>query len=174
HIKQNFSTLKKSYKKEKKVGMKATWSDSDSDSDPEETKETANLCFMAMQESDEVKSKPKEEIELTINEMYDAILELHNDLLDITKRHKELKKKLVILSKENNILKIENEKLMAQNVNLKKESQESSLVDILKKENNDLRRMNCDLHKNFLISLKLVRNHKNSCQAKDVCFIKRT
>ncbi|CAK9140459.1 unnamed protein product, partial [Ilex paraguariensis] len=137
--------------------MKATWSDNDSDSDPEETKETANLCFMAIQESDEVNSKPKEEIELTINEMYDAILELHNDLLDITKRYKELKKKLLILSKENDILKIENEKLNVQNVNLK-ESQESSLVDKPRKENNDLRRKNCDLHKIFLISLKVVKN----------------
>ncbi|CAK9141997.1 unnamed protein product, partial [Ilex paraguariensis] len=91
--------------------MKATWNDSDSDSDHEETKEVANHCFMALEEDNDVNSMSCDENEYLLDEIYDGMHELHNDLLTIIKEYKDLKNNLVGVSKENDTLKIENEKL---------------------------------------------------------------
>ena len=120
--------------------MKATWSDRDSDSDYEETKEVVNFCLMALEEDNEVNSFSCDENEHSLDEMFDAKHELHNDLFTITKKYKNLKKKLVGVSKENDTLKIKNEKLRVQNAKLKKISQDYSLLNKLKEEIMDLKR----------------------------------
>ena len=67
--------MKKSYKNDKNVAMKATWSDSeDSDSNHEEKKEITNLCFIALEENYEVKSKSNEHDELSYDDMYDEMI----------------------------------------------------------------------------------------------------
>ena len=75
--------------------MMATWSDCEDESSKKENeKEVANMCFMAIDELDEVKSNISDE------DIHDAFQELCEDFEKICLKNIFLKKKVQKLEKE--------------------------------------------------------------------------
>ena len=79
HIKYN-CPLYKSEAKRKKKAMMATWSEND--------KEVANMCFMAIDELDEVNSNLSDE------DIHDTFEELYEDFEKLSLKNISLKKKV--------------------------------------------------------------------------------
>ena len=61
HIKYGCPLYKSETKRRKKKAMMATWSESEESFEEENEKEVANMCFMAMDELDEVNSNFSDE-----------------------------------------------------------------------------------------------------------------
>ena len=73
HIKYDCPLYKSEAKRRKKKTMMATWSESEESSEEENEKEVANMCFMAIDELDEVNSNLSDE------DIHDAFEELYED-----------------------------------------------------------------------------------------------
>ena len=85
----------------KKKAMVATWDDSDEElSDEEDSQEVSNLTLMAIgdDELDEVNDLP------TYDELYDAFIELQDELMKVGRKNACLKKKTAELTNENESL----------------------------------------------------------------------
>ena len=72
----------------------ATWSESEESSEEENEKEVVNMCFMAIDELDEVKSNFSDE------DMHDVFEELYEDFEKLSLKNISLKKKVQQLEKE--------------------------------------------------------------------------
>ena len=105
-----------------------TWSGSEESSEEEKEKEVANMCFMTIDDLDEVNSNFSDE------DMHDLFEELYEDFEKLSLKNNSLKKKiqeleevkekfLIVeiskthLEKENEILRSENEVLKRKNKN---------------------------------------------------------
>ena len=97
-------------KREKRIAMVATWSQSEDSSDDENENEVANMCFMAFED--------KYEVNYNLDENEDFIFE-YDDLLKaiykLDEKNTSLKKKLFELQKELDKLKEIFQKLKLQN-----------------------------------------------------------
>ena len=84
----------------KKKVMVATWDDSDDEtSDEEELHEVSSLALKAIgEELDEVNDLP------SYDELFEAFIELHNDLKKIGMKNVSLKKKILEISNKNDVL----------------------------------------------------------------------
>ncbi|KAJ9693790.1 hypothetical protein PVL29_009651 [Vitis rotundifolia] len=106
-----------------KKAMMATWSESEESSKEEKKKEVANMCFMAIDELDEVNSNFSDE------DMHDVFEELYKDFEKLSLKNISLKKKIQQLEKE-----------------LEEVKEKFSIVEIskthLEKENEILRKKN--------------------------------
>ena len=76
-----------------KKAMMATWSESEESSEEEKEKEVANMCFMAIDEFDEVNLNFSDE------HMHDVFEELHEDFEKLSLKNNSLKKKIQELEK---------------------------------------------------------------------------
>ena len=77
HIKNKPSSSNKPKKLFQKKALKITW---DSESESEEEVDTANVCFMANDNTPKVTSEPSlDEYNLTMDELGDAFVELSNN-----------------------------------------------------------------------------------------------
>ena len=74
--------------------MMATWSESEESSKEENEKEVTNICFMAIDELDEVNSN------FSDGDMYDVFEELYEDFKKLSLKNISLKKKIQQLEKE--------------------------------------------------------------------------
>ena len=72
----------------------ATWSESKEFSEEEKEKEVANMCFMAIDELDEVNSNLSDE------DIHDTFEELYEDFEKLSLKNISLKKKVQQLEKE--------------------------------------------------------------------------
>ena len=68
--------------------MMATWSESEESSEEENEKEVANMCFMVINELDEVNSNPNDE------DIHDEFEELYEDFEKLSLKNISLKKKV--------------------------------------------------------------------------------
>ena len=66
----------------------ATWSESEESSEKENEKEVANMCFMAIDDLDEVNSNFSDE------DMHDVFEELYEDFEKLSLKNNSLKKKI--------------------------------------------------------------------------------
>ena len=73
HIKYDCPLYKSKAKRRMKKAMVATWSESEESSEKENEKEVANMCFMAIDDLDEVNSNFSDE------DMHDVFEELYED-----------------------------------------------------------------------------------------------
>ena len=73
--------------------MMATWSESEESSEEENEKEVVNMCFMAIDELDEVKSNFSDE------DMHDVFEELYEDFEKLNLKNISLKKNFNNLKK---------------------------------------------------------------------------
>ena len=73
HIKYDCPLYKSEAKRRMKKAMMATWSKSEESSEKEKEKEVANICFMAIDDLDEVNSNFSDE------DMHDVFEELYED-----------------------------------------------------------------------------------------------
>ena len=95
HIKYDYPLYKSEAKKRKKKTMIATWSESEDESSEEEKeKEVANMCFIAIDELDEVNSNISDE------DIHDAFEELQDDFKKLGLKNVSLKKKVQQHEKE--------------------------------------------------------------------------
>ena len=127
---QKIEIYKSEAKRKMKKAMMATWSESEESSEEEKEKEVANMCFMAIDDLDEVNSNFRDE------DMHDIFEELYEDfekhslknnslkkkIQDLENELEEVKEKFSIdelskthLEKENEILRSENEILKKKN-----------------------------------------------------------
>ena len=89
-----FLSTKNKDKRRKKKAMIATWSENEDESSEEETeKEVANMCFMAIDELDEVNSNISDE------DIHDVFQELYEDFEKLGLKNIFLKKKVQQLEK---------------------------------------------------------------------------
>ena len=94
HIKYDCLLYKSEDEKRKKKAMMATWSENEDESSEEENeKEVANMCFMAIDELDEVNSNISDE------DIHDAFQELYEDFEKLALKNIFLKKKVQQLEK---------------------------------------------------------------------------
>ncbi|KAJ9678273.1 hypothetical protein PVL29_023008 [Vitis rotundifolia] len=77
-----------------KKAMMATWSESEESSEKEKEKEVANMCFMAIDDLDELNSNFSDE------DMHNIFEELYEDFEKISLKNNSLKKKIQELEKE--------------------------------------------------------------------------
>ena len=68
--------------------MMATWSESEESSEEENEKEVANMCFMVINELDEVNSN------FSDKDMHDVFKELYEDFEKLSLKNNSLKKKI--------------------------------------------------------------------------------
>ena len=130
HIKYDCPLYKIEAKRRMKKAMMATWSESEESSEEEKEKEVANMCFMAIDDLDEVNSNSSDEdMHVIFEELYEDFekLSLKNNSLkkriqELEKELEEVKEKFSIdeiskthLEKENEILRNENEILKKKN-----------------------------------------------------------
>ena len=94
HIKYDCPLYKSEAKRRMKKVMMATWSESEESSEEENEKEMANMCFMAIDELDEVNFNISDE------DIHDAFRELYEDLKKLGLKNASLKKKVQQLGKE--------------------------------------------------------------------------
>ena len=95
HIKYGCPLYKSEAKRRKKKTMMATQSESEDESSEEENeKEVTNICFMAIDELDEVNSNISDE------DIHDAFQELYEDLEKLGLKNAYLKKKVQQIEKE--------------------------------------------------------------------------
>ena len=95
HIKYDCPLYKIEAKRRKKKTMMTTWSESEDESSEEENeKEVANMCFMAINELDEVNSN------INYEDIHDAFEELYEDFEKLGMKNVSLKKKVQQLEKE--------------------------------------------------------------------------
>ncbi|WJZ91388.1 hypothetical protein VitviT2T_010465 [Vitis vinifera] len=94
HIKYDCPLYKSKAKRRMKKAMTATWSDSEESSEEEKEKEVANMCFMAIDDLDEVNSNFIDE------DMHDLFEELYEDFEKLSLKNNALKKKIQELEKE--------------------------------------------------------------------------
>ena len=94
HIKYDCPLYKSEAKKRKKKAMMATCSESEKSSEEENEKKVANICFMAIDELDEVNSNISDE------DIHDAFQELYEDLEKLGLKNAYLKKKVQQIEKE--------------------------------------------------------------------------
>ena len=77
-----------------KKAMMATWSESEESSEEEKEKEVANMCFMAIDDLDEVNSNFSDE------DMHNVFEELYEDFKKLSLKNNSLKKKIQEFEKE--------------------------------------------------------------------------
>ncbi|KAL6320963.1 hypothetical protein AAG906_010772 [Vitis piasezkii] len=94
YIKYDCPLYKIEAKRRKKKAMMATWSESEESSEEEKDKEVANMCFMAIDELDEVNSNLSDE------DIHDTFEELYEDYEKLSLKNISLKKKVQQLEKE--------------------------------------------------------------------------
>ena len=94
HIKYDCPLNKSETKIRMKKAMMATWSKSEESSEEEKEKEVANMCFMEIDELDEVNSNFSDE------DMHDVFEELYEDFEKLSLKNISLKKKIQQLEKE--------------------------------------------------------------------------
>ena len=95
HIKYDFHLYKSEAKRRKKKAIMATWSESEDEfSEEENEKEVANMCFMAIDELDEVNFNISDE------DIHEAFQALYEDLKKLGLKNVSLKKKVQQLEKE--------------------------------------------------------------------------
>ena len=120
HIKYDYPLYKSEAKRRMKKAMMATWSESEESFEEENEKEVANMCFMAMDELDEVNSNfSNEDMHVVFEELYEDFEKLslkNNSLKKKIQELEEVKEKFSIveiskthLEKENEILRKKNE-----------------------------------------------------------------
>ena len=131
HIKYDCPLYKSEAKRRMKKAMMGTLSESEESSDEQKDKEVANMCFMAIDELDEVNFNFSDE------DMHDVFEELYKDFEKLSLKNNSLKNKIqeleemkekvsiveiskTHLPKENEILRSENEILRCKNEILKK------------------------------------------------------
>ena len=88
HIKYDCPLYKSEAKRRMKKAMMATWCDSEESSEKENEKEVANMCFMAIDDLDEVNSNYSDE------DMHDVFEELYEDFEKLSLKNNSLKKKI--------------------------------------------------------------------------------
>ena len=88
HIKYDCPIYKSEAKRRIKKAMMVTWSESEEFSEEEKEKEVANMCFMAIDELDEVNSNFSDE------DMHDVFEELYEDFEKLGLKNNSLKKKI--------------------------------------------------------------------------------
>ncbi|WKA09029.1 hypothetical protein VitviT2T_026708 [Vitis vinifera] len=94
HIKYDCLLYKSEAKRRMKKAMMATWSESEESSEEENEKEVANMCFMAIDDLDEVNSNFSDE------DMHDVFEELYEDFEKLSLKNNSLKNKIQDLEKE--------------------------------------------------------------------------
>ena len=93
HIKYDCPLYKSEAKRRMKKAMMATWSESEESSEEEKEKEVANMCFMAIDDLDEVNSNFSDE------DMHDVFEELYEDFEKLGLKNNFLKRKFKNLKK---------------------------------------------------------------------------
>ena len=93
HIKYDCPLYKREAKRRMKKTMMATWSESEESFEEEKEKEVANICFMEIDELDEVNSNFSDE------DMHDVFEELYEDFEKLSLKNISLKKKIQQLEK---------------------------------------------------------------------------
>ena len=94
HIKYDCPPYKSEAQRRKKKTMMATWSESEDESSEEEKeKKVANMCFMTINELDEVNSNISDE------DIHDTFEELYEDFEKLSLKNISLKKKVQKLEK---------------------------------------------------------------------------
>ena len=88
HVKYDCPLYKSEAKRRMKKAMMATWSESEESSEEENEKEVANMCFMAINDLDEVNSNFSDE------DMHDVFEELYGDFEKLSLKSNSLKKKI--------------------------------------------------------------------------------
>ncbi|RVW25905.1 hypothetical protein CK203_111332 [Vitis vinifera] len=89
HIKYDCPFYKSEAKRRKKKTMMATWSESEDEfSSKEKEKEVVNMCFMAIDELDEVN------FNISYEDIHDAFEELYEDFEKLGSKNAFLKKKV--------------------------------------------------------------------------------
>ncbi|KAL6347623.1 hypothetical protein AAG906_026151 [Vitis piasezkii] len=88
HFKYDCLFYKSEAKRRKKKAMMTTWSESEDESFEERRKKVANMCFMAIDELDEVNSN------IIYEGIHDAFEELYEDFEKIGLKNASLKKKV--------------------------------------------------------------------------------
>ena len=89
HIKYDYPLYKVEAKKRTKNTMIATWSEKEDESSKEENKkEVANMCFMEIDQLDEVNSN------IIYDDLHDAFEDLYEDLEKLGLKNASLKKKI--------------------------------------------------------------------------------
>ena len=88
HIKYDCPLYKSEAKKRMKKAMMATWSESEESSEEENEKKVANMCFIAIDDLDEVNSNFSDEY------MHDVFEELYGDFEKLSLKNDSLKKKI--------------------------------------------------------------------------------
>ncbi|RVW70631.1 hypothetical protein CK203_056516 [Vitis vinifera] len=94
HIKYDCPLYKIEAKRRMKKAMMATWSESEESSEEEKEKEVANMCFMAIDDLDEVNSNSSDE------DMHVIFEELYEDFEKLSLKNNSLKKRIQELEKE--------------------------------------------------------------------------
>ncbi|RVW25638.1 hypothetical protein CK203_114658 [Vitis vinifera] len=87
HIKYDCPLYKSEAKRRMKRAMMATWSENEESSEEENEKEVANMCFMAIDELDEVNSNSDED-------MHNVFKELYEDFEKLSLKNSSLKRKI--------------------------------------------------------------------------------
>ncbi|RVW33309.1 hypothetical protein CK203_085330 [Vitis vinifera] len=88
HIKYDCPLYKSEAKRRMKKAMMATWNESEESSEEENDKEMANMCFMAIDDLDEVNSNFSDE------DMHNVFEELYEDFEKLSLKNNSLKKKI--------------------------------------------------------------------------------
>ncbi|RVX02236.1 hypothetical protein CK203_028292 [Vitis vinifera] len=94
HIKYDCPLYKIEAKRRMKKAMMATWSESEESSEEEKEKEVANMCFMAIDDLDEVNSNSSDE------DMHVIFEELYEDFEKLSLKNNSFKKRIQELEKE--------------------------------------------------------------------------
>ena len=93
HIKYDCPLYKSEAKRRMKKAMMATWNENEESSEKEKEKEVANMCFMVIDDLDEVNSNFSDE------DMHDVFKELYEDFEKLSLKNNSLKKKIQELEK---------------------------------------------------------------------------
>ena len=88
HFKYDCLFYKSEAKRRKKKVMMATWSESEESSEEEKEKEMANICFIAIDELNEVNSNLSDE------DIHDVFEKLYEDFEKLSLKNISLKKKI--------------------------------------------------------------------------------
>lgn len=114
HIKPNCPNIKKEKKPEKKQRAYISWGGDSRDESSDGEEETANVCLMAHEESqNEVCISSK--IIFSLEEMQDAFDELYDEFINASKIIKDLRNQHSVKEKDFKKLILENEKLKEEN-----------------------------------------------------------
>jgi hypothetical protein len=138
---RNECPIVKRMKKFKKKAMAATWGESDTSSSDEESHktETANICYMAMEEDEVTNDQP----DYTYDELQNAFEELHQAYKAAAQSNAQNKRKLLQVTNEVEKLKTENKTILEERDELK--AQINKLIPTNKALSNQI----CDLIEKF-------------------------